>query len=31
MGEAGKLWEHAVSIVLYSVITSKLTDVLNLS
>jgi hypothetical protein len=31
MEEAGKVWKHAVTIVLYSVITSKVTEVLSLS
>jgi hypothetical protein len=31
MEEAGKVWKHAVSVVLYSVITATLTDVLILS
>jgi len=31
MEEAGKVWKHAVSIVLYSVITWKLTEILNFS
>jgi hypothetical protein len=31
MGETGMEWKHGVSSVFYSVITSKLTEVLNLS
>jgi hypothetical protein len=31
MKEAGKVWKHAVSVVFYSVITARLTDVLILS
>jgi hypothetical protein len=31
MEEAGEVWKHAVTIVLYLVITSKVTEVLSLS